>query len=64
MSETVQSQMIGFLTLAQFWTRVTRLFATISKARVMQYKLQLQTLKKGGLCMKDYLSKMKGYIDI
>ncbi|KZV45700.1 hypothetical protein F511_26726 [Dorcoceras hygrometricum] len=64
MSESVQSQMIGCHTSSQLWTRVTQLFATRSKARAMQYKLQLQTLKKGGLGMKDYLSKMKGYIDI
>ncbi|KZV26181.1 hypothetical protein F511_06348 [Dorcoceras hygrometricum] len=64
MSESAQSQMIGCQTSSQLWTRVTQLFATRSKARVMQYKLQLQTLKKGNLSMKDYLGKMKGYIDI
>lgn len=30
----------------------------------MQYKLQLQTLKKGTLSMKDFLSKMKHNIDL
>lgn len=30
----------------------------------MQYKLQLQTLKKKGLSMEDYIAKMKGYMDI
>ncbi|KZV24461.1 hypothetical protein F511_20720 [Dorcoceras hygrometricum] len=61
MSESAQSQMIGCHTSSQLWTQ---LFATRSKARVMQYKLKLQTLKKEGLSMKDYLGKMKGYIDV
>lgn len=64
MTECVQSQMIGCATAAQLWMRVTRLFASRSKARVMQFKLQLQTLKKGGQSMKDYLSKMKKHVDM
>ncbi|XP_073025083.1 uncharacterized protein [Primulina eburnea] len=51
--------MVGCHTSAQIWKRISTLFATRSKARTMQYKLQLQTLKKGNLSMKDYLSKMK-----
>ncbi|XP_075508973.1 nudix hydrolase 19, chloroplastic-like [Primulina tabacum] len=64
MAEGVQGQMIGCETSSQLWMRVTRLFASRSKAKVMHYKLQLQTLKKGGMSMKDYLSKMKNYMDI
>lgn len=64
MVEGVQGQMIGCTTAAQLWMRVTHLFASRSKARVMQFKLQLQTLKKGGQPMKDYLSKMKNYVDM
>ncbi|XP_073058680.1 uncharacterized protein [Primulina eburnea] len=64
MAEGIQAQMIGCTTTAQLWSRITHLFATRSKARVMQYKLQLQTLKKGSLSMKDFLSKMKGYVDL
>ncbi|XP_075521494.1 uncharacterized protein LOC142554709 [Primulina tabacum] len=59
----IQSQMIGCSSSAQIWIRVSTLFATRSKARMMQYKLQLQTLKKGSLSMKDYLGKMKNYVD-
>lgn len=30
----------------------------------MQYKLQLQTLKKGNLTMREYLTKMKSFADV
>lgn len=63
MTEGIQSQMIGCSSSAQIWIRVSTLFANRSKARMMQYKLQLQTLKKGSLSMKYYLSKMKSYVD-
>lgn len=43
MSESVQTQMIGCESSAQLWSRVSTIFATRSKARVMHYKLQLQT---------------------
>lgn len=64
MQESIQAQMIGCTTSVQLWSRVTHLFATRSRARVMQYKMHLQTLKKGSLSMKDFLSKMKGYVDL
>lgn len=64
MSEGVQGQMIGCTSSTQIWARISQLFASRSRARVMQYKLQLQTLKKGTLSMKDYLDKIKGCIDI
>ncbi|KZV51817.1 hypothetical protein F511_11194 [Dorcoceras hygrometricum] len=60
MSEGVQAQMIGCESSVQLWTRVSTIFATHSKARVMHYKLQLQTLNKGNLSMKDYIIKIVG----
>ncbi|KZV28357.1 hypothetical protein F511_11183 [Dorcoceras hygrometricum] len=64
MTEVVQAQMIGCVSSTQLWSRVTHLFAMRSKAKVMQYKLHIQTLKKGSLSMKDYLGKMKHYMDV
>lgn len=64
MTEGVQTQMIGCLTSTQLWSRIFSLFASRSKAKIMQYKLQLQTLKKGNLTMKDYLSRMKNLFDV
>lgn len=63
MTEGVQGQMIGCLTSTQL-SRISSLFSSRSKAKTMQYKLQLQTLKKGSLTMKDYLSKMKNLFDV
>lgn len=54
MADGIQGQIIGCTTSAQLWSRITRLFAVRSKARVMHYKLQLQTMKKGGQSMQEY----------
>lgn len=63
MTESIQGQMIGCLTSTQLWSRLTVLFSSQSKAKVLRYKLQLQTLKKDNLSMKDYLNKIKGLFD-
>lgn len=39
-------------------------YTSQSKARLMQYKYQLQTLRKGSLSMREYLNKVKTYCDI
>lgn len=64
MSETVQAQMIGCESSVGLWTQVSTIFATRSKARVMHYKLKLQTFKKRDLNMKDYVIKMKGFMNL
>lgn len=46
-----------------FFNAITQLFAAQSSARVMNLKIQLQTLKKGSLSMKDYLLKVKSICD-
>nr|POF07385.1 hypothetical protein CFP56_37452 [Quercus suber] len=39
------------------------MFASKSRARIMQLKLELQTTKKGNLSMTDYLQKIKSLAD-
>lgn len=63
-TETVQAQIIGCTSSSQLWSRVFQLFADRTKARVMQYKPQLRTLKKGQMSMQEYVNKMKGYMGI
>lgn len=63
-TESVQGQMFGCLTSTQLWPCLSILFSSRFKAKVMQYKLKLQTLKKCNLAMKEYLSKMKKLFDI
>ena len=64
MSETVLVNMVGFETSSEIWDSLEKSFASQSPARIMQYKLQLQTLKKGSLTMREYLTKMKSYADV
>lgn len=60
----VQAQMVGCDTAYQVWDRIERLFFSQSQARTMQYKLQLQTIKKGGLTMAEYVLQIKSIIDV
>ncbi|KAK3225157.1 hypothetical protein Dsin_005019 [Dipteronia sinensis] len=45
------------------WYTVERLFTSQSRASVMQFKLQLQTLKKSSSLMTEYLIKKKSILD-
>lgn len=47
-----------------FGKHVNQFFAAQSTVEVMNYKFQLQTLKKGNLSMTYYLMKMNGICDI
>ncbi|KAB5551985.1 hypothetical protein DKX38_009296 [Salix brachista] len=41
------------------WLTLETLFTTHSKARILQLRFQLQTLKKGNLSIHDYMLRMK-----
>ncbi|TXG67760.1 hypothetical protein EZV62_009035 [Acer yangbiense] len=58
-SQDLLPQLVGCSTTCEAWHSVERLFASQSRANVMQLKLQLQTLKKSGSIMTDYLIKKK-----
>lgn len=55
--------MVGLETSAEMWQTLETNFANQSLARVIQYKLQLQTLKKGALRMREYINKIKTCCD-
>ena len=55
--------MEGSKILFEIWQKLEKLFASQFKAQIMQHKMQLQTMKKGGANMVEYLLKMKGIID-
>ncbi|KAH6787293.1 hypothetical protein C2S52_006845 [Perilla frutescens var. hirtella] len=55
---------VGLSSTSEIWNTLETNFASQSKAKLMQYKLQLQTLKKDNLSMRDYLSKVKSYCDL
>lgn len=55
---------VGLSTIKAIWTALETNFTNQSKAKLMQYKLQLQTLKKANLSMHDYLSQVKNCCDL
>ncbi|KAK0602578.1 hypothetical protein LWI29_034909 [Acer saccharum] len=56
-------QLVGCTTACEAWYTVERVFTLQSRANVMQLKLQLQTLKKSGSTMTEYLIKKKSMMD-
>ncbi|XP_047331239.1 uncharacterized protein LOC124934779 [Impatiens glandulifera] len=65
LSESILAQVVGesCTTSKAFWSALERTFASQSQARLMQLRLQLQTVKKGLLPMAEYLQKIKSIID-
>ncbi|CAA0842045.1 Unknown protein, partial [Striga hermonthica] len=55
---------VGFSSSKEIWNSLERNFASQSRARIMQHKLELQTMKKGSLTMREYLNKMKTCFDL
>lgn len=63
LSESVLAQCFGRTSLRSLWSTLEHLFASQSRARVMQLRFQLQTLKKGSLSMADYIQKCMSIAD-
>ncbi|KAK6131406.1 hypothetical protein DH2020_034849 [Rehmannia glutinosa] len=64
LSESVLITAVGLKTSCEIWDALKTNFASQTQAKVMQYRLQLQTLRKGTMCMREYLSKIKGCCDV
>lgn len=56
--------MVGLTTSRGIWNSLESSFARQSKAKIMQYKMQLQFVNKENMSMIDYLGKMKTYCDL
>ncbi|RVW95492.1 O-acyltransferase WSD1 [Vitis vinifera] len=54
-----QTQIVGFQTSHAAWTALEKIFSTSSKARVMQLRLEFQTIRKGSLSMMEYILGIK-----
>ena len=63
LTEGVMAQIIGLDTASEIWTALEKIFSAASKARIMQLRFQLQTTKKRGLSMMEYLLKIKSIVD-
>ncbi|TXG67712.1 hypothetical protein EZV62_008987 [Acer yangbiense] len=58
-SQDLLPQLVGCSTACEAWHAVERLFTSQSRANVTHLKLQLQTLKKSGSIITEYLIKKK-----
>ncbi|KAL3652522.1 hypothetical protein CASFOL_002203 [Castilleja foliolosa] len=64
LSESLLITTVGLTTAFEIWKSIENVFANQNKAKVMQIRLQLQTLKKGTLGMREYLNKIKSCCDL
>ncbi|KAK6143275.1 hypothetical protein DH2020_023623 [Rehmannia glutinosa] len=64
LSESILVTMVGLSSSVEIWSALETNFASQSQAKLMQYKLKLQTLKKGDLSMREYLNKVKNCCDV
>ena len=58
-SESMLGHVVQCQTSTEIWKVLDQLFATKSKARILQLRFQLQNTKKGAGSIEDYILKMK-----
>ncbi|KAK6144591.1 hypothetical protein DH2020_021411 [Rehmannia glutinosa] len=63
-SESILVGTVGLESSKVIWEALNIAFASQNGAKVMQHKLQLQTLKKGNMPMSEYLNKIKSLCDL
>ncbi|KAK6144515.1 hypothetical protein DH2020_021335 [Rehmannia glutinosa] len=59
LSENILITTVGLSSSKEIWESLETSFASQSRAKIMQFRLQLQTLKKWNPPMRDYLNKVK-----
>ncbi|KAK6129825.1 hypothetical protein DH2020_036411 [Rehmannia glutinosa] len=64
LSQSMLILMVGLTTAKDIWQTIETHFASQYQAKLLQYNLKLQTLRKENLSMRDYLGKMKGCFDL
>ncbi|KAJ9705770.1 hypothetical protein PVL29_003733 [Vitis rotundifolia] len=57
-------QLIGCSIAQEVWSTISQLFNSLSTAKIMHYKHQMQVLKKENLFVREYLMKMKTFSDM
>ncbi len=63
LTESLIAQVVGYFTSREVWMALEHLFASHSRARIMQMHFQLATLKKAGSSIGDYYQKFKSLSD-
>ena len=64
LTDSILGLVVGLTTSYEIWNALESSFASQSKAKMMQYKMQLQSVKKENMSMIDYLGKIKTYCDL
>ena len=59
----MHAQIINSTTSFAAWDYLEKLFTSQSRARIRQYRIQLQSAKKVTLSMIEYLVKMQWFVD-
>ncbi|KAK6158153.1 hypothetical protein DH2020_005467 [Rehmannia glutinosa] len=63
LSKSILVLAVGLDSASEIWNFLETNFSSHSKARLMEYKFQLQNLKKRSMSMRDYLNKPKACCD-
>nr|CAD1827562.1 unnamed protein product [Ananas comosus var. bracteatus] len=63
LTEGVLAQVVGLQTSRDVWVALERRYASLSRAHILQLTTQLQTIKKGGMTITDYMNKIKAISD-
>lgn len=63
MSDSTQARMVGWEHSYHVHDWTKSYFIVHSRAKIKQTKVQLQTIKKGTLCIYEYLKQIKDAID-
>ncbi|KAK6141525.1 hypothetical protein DH2020_024735 [Rehmannia glutinosa] len=64
LSESVLISTVGLTTSKEICDCLQTGFASQNDAKILQYRLQLQTIRKENLSMRDYLNKIKNCCDL
>nr|CAD1832585.1 unnamed protein product [Ananas comosus var. bracteatus] len=63
LTEGVLAQVVGLQTSRDVWVALERRYASLSRAHISQLTTQLQTIKKRGMTIIDYMNKIKAISD-
>uniref|UniRef100_A0A2N9F1U5 Reverse transcriptase Ty1/copia-type domain-containing protein n=1 Tax=Fagus sylvatica TaxID=28930 RepID=A0A2N9F1U5_FAGSY len=63
-SESLVPSLVGRSSSRDVWLTLEKMFSSQSRARVMQTRYHLATLKKGNMSIPDYFQKAKSYADL
>jgi hypothetical protein len=64
LSEDVLSTVVDATTARGAWSTLEKMFASSSRARIMQIRMQLANIQKGELTVADYFRKVKRLADM